>query len=348
MSPSKAKATAKGPATVRRGSGSPVIDFHAHIMVQEVADYVLANRPAESPECKLVHGFTRGMNSYRSRHPRPTTDYVEARIADMDECGIDLQVVSGHIAQYIHWAKADTAVEMHRIGNDRLAEFVQTRPDRFLGMGMVPLQDVPAAVAELERMVTQLGFRAVLACTNVEQTEVGEPSLWPFWERAAELGVAVMLHPAGFQHPRFKKFLMWNGLGQPIEEAIAMSSIIYEGVLDRFPKLKIGVAHGGGFLPYYAGRVDRNFHNRPGETPNIHKTPSEYMRQFFYDTAVYNLDMLEFLVEKVGATQIVLGGDYPVGEDDPVAFIRDSKRISAETKRQILGENAARLLNIAT
>ncbi len=339
-------AQAKAPGVMQRRGDHPVIDFHTHIMVQEVADFVTASRPEDSPECRLVEGFHRGMGAFRKRHPRDTEDFVQARLADLDEAGVDVHVISGHIAQFIHWADVDTAVEMHRLGNDKLAEFVQTNPQRFIGMGMVPMQDVPSAVAELERMVTTLGFRAVLACTNVEGTEIGEQSLWPFWERAEALGVPVMIHPAGFRHPRFRKFLMWNGLGQPIEEAIAMSSLIYEGVLEKYPALKIMVAHGGGFLPYYAGRVDRNFEIRPHETPNITKTPSEYMRQFFYDTAVYNIDMLEFLVEKVGDDQIVLGGDYPVGEDDPVAFIRDSRKLSEETKRKILGENAARLLGI--
>ena len=124
-----------------------------------------------------------------------------------------------------------------------------------------------------------------------------------------------------------------------------MSSLIYEGVLDRFPKLKLVIAHGGGFLPYYAGRIDRNFRNRPHETPNINKEPSEYMRQFFYDTVIYNVDMLEFLAHKVGASQILLGGDYPVGEDNPVAFLNKAN-ISAEAKRMILGENAAKLLGL--
>ena len=338
--------TASGaPAAVNRSSSTPVIDFHAHSMVQEVADFVTENRPADSPECKLVEGFTRGMNNFRKRHPRGTDDVVEARLGDMDECGIDLQVVSGHIAQFIHWADIETGVKMHQLGNNKLAEFVQLKPDRFIGMGMVPLQGTAAAVAELERSVKELGFKAVLVSTNVEGIELGEEVLWPFWEKVEELGVLAMIHPAGFRHPRFKKHLMWNGLGQPIEEAIAMSSLIYEGVMERFPKIKLCIAHGGGFLPYYAGRVDRNFENRPHETPNIHKKPSEYMRQFFYDTALYNVDMLEFLVKKVGASQIVLGADYPVGEDDPVAFVRGAD-ISDRDKQMILGENMVRLLGL--
>lgn len=337
----------RAPAVVRRSGSTPVIDFHTHIMVDEVADFVLRERPAESPECKLVHGFNRGMAAYRKRHPRATDDPVAARLGDLDECGVDVQVISGHVAQYLYWADVETAEAMHRIGNDRLADYVQRAPQRFVGMGMVPMQDVAAAVRELERTVNELGFRAVQVCTAVNDTELGEEALWPFWARAEALGVPVFVHPAGFVHPRFRKHGMWNGLGQPIEEALAMASLIYEGVLERFPALKVCIAHGGGFLPYYAGRVDRNFAIRPGETPHITRAPSEYMRRFFYDTAVYNLDMLEFLAEKVGPEQILLGGDYPVGEDDPVAFVRESRRLSEETKRRMLGENAAALLGLA-
>jgi aminocarboxymuconate-semialdehyde decarboxylase len=124
-----------------------------------------------------------------------------------------------------------------------------------------------------------------------------------------------------------------------------MSSLMYEGVLDRYPRLVPGIAHGGGFLPYYAGRVDRNFRNRPQVTPNMTREPSQYMKRFFYDTCVYNPDMLEFLAHKVGPDRIVIGGDYPVGEDNPVTFVEKTK-LPAQAKRMILGENAARLLGL--
>lgn len=335
----------KAPALLRWRSGPPVIDFHTHIIVPEVCDFVKKNRPPEATEYQLVDNYVRGVAAQRQRHPRPTSDAVEARLMDMDESGIDIQAIFCHVAQYCYWAEPEDGIRMTRIGNDRLAEFVQRRSDRFIGIGMVPLQDPQAAIGELKRMVAELGFRAVAVNTHVEGVELGEERLWPVWSRAEQLEVPVFIHPSGFKHQRFQKHKMWNGVGQPIEEAIAMSSLIYEGVLNRFPKLKLGIAHGGGFLPYYAGRVDRNFTIRPHETPNIDKKPSEYMRRFFYDTVVYNVDMLEFLAHKVGASQIVLGGDYPVGEDDPAAFVKGAK-LSAEAKRMILGENAARLLGI--
>lgn len=336
----------KAPAVLRRRSGPPVIDFHTHILVPEVCDFVKRNRPPQAPEVQLVDNYIKGAAAQRRRHPRATGDEVEARLADMDEVGIDMQAIFCHVAQYCYWADPQDGGRITRIGNDRLADFVHKRPDRFIGIGMVPLQDPQAAIGELERLVTKLDFRAVAVNSHVEGVELGEERLWPFWARAEQLGVPVFIHPSGFKHPRFQKHQMWNGVGQPIEEAIAMSSLIYEGVLDRFPKLKLGIAHGGGFLPYYAGRVDRNFRIRPHETPNINKKPSEYMRRFFYDTVVYNVDMLEFLARKVGPAQIVLGGDYPVGEDNPAAFVKGAK-LSSQAKRMILGENAARLLGIA-
>jgi aminocarboxymuconate-semialdehyde decarboxylase len=346
--PSSARPPArrKAPAVIRRrASSSPVIDFHAHIIDMEVCNFVKQNRPPEATEYQLVDNYIRGAAAQRRRHPRATSDEVEARLLDMDEFGIDQQVIFGHVAQYCYWAKPEDGARLARTGNDHLAEFVGRKPDRFIGMGMVPLQDTPAAVAELERMVKQLGFRAVAVNTHVDGMELGDEKLLPFWARAEQLGIPVFVHPSGFKHPRFTRHLMWNGVGQPIEEAIALSSLMYEGVLDRFPKLKLGIAHGGGFLPYYAGRIDRNFRNRPHETPKINREPSQYMKRLFYDTVVYNVDILEFLAHKVGPDRIVLGADYPVGEDNAVAFVKEA-HLPAAAKRMILGENAAKLLGI--
>lgn len=334
-----------GPAIVRRRGSGPVIDFHTHIFDHEVCDYVKATRPRTTTEPQLVDGYLVNSAAHRRRHPRGTDDEVEARLLDMDECGIDMQVIFNHVAQYCYWADAATGQRLARLQNDRLAEFVAHKPDRFIGMGTVPLQDVPAAVSELRRMVKDLGFKAVAVSSQVEGIELGDERLWPFWSEVQDLGIAAFIHPSGLNHPRFQKHLMWNGVGQPVEEAVAMSSLIYEGTLERFPRMKIGIAHGGGFLPFYAGRVDRNFRARPDATPNLRAAPSAYMPRFFFDTVVYNVDQLEFLVHKVGADRIVMGGDYPVGEDDAVQFVQKAK-IPSGAKRMILGENAARLLSL--
>ena len=342
----KVAVAGKAPARLRRRGSGIVIDFHTHIIVPEVCDMVVRYRREDAPEVLLVEGYLKNSAAQRRRHPRATSDELQARLQDMDELGIDMQLVFCHVAQYCYWADSETGTRLARLQNDQLAEFVQRKPDRLIGMGTVPLQDTQAAVIELRRMAGELGFRAVAVSSHANGVELGSPRLQPFWAEVEKLGIAAFIHPAGMDHPRFKKFLMWNGVGQPVEEGLAMSSLIYEGTLDRFPNLKVGIAHGGGMLPFYAGRVDRNFRARPELTPNNQCCPSDYMQRFFYDTVVYNRDMLEFLVRKVGAERIVLGGDYPVGEDNPVVFVQQAK-ISAAAKRAILGENAARLLGIS-
>ncbi|MDP6175684.1 MAG: amidohydrolase family protein, partial [Rhodospirillales bacterium] len=191
----------------------------------------------------------------------------------------------------------------------------------------------------------KLGLRGVQIGTNIDGVELGDKKLNRFWAKAEALDIPVFVHPAGFVHPRFGKHLLWNSLGQPIEEAVAISSLIYEGIMDRHPKLKVCVAHGGGFLPFYTGRADRNFYDKP-DAYTIKKSPTEYLKGFSYDTAFYNRDMLEFLVQKVGPSNIVMGADYPIGEDKPVAFIKKAKGISKKAQNMILGGNAVKLLNI--
>lgn len=335
----------KAPAKIRRHGGPLVVDFHTHIMVAEIADIVQKKRPEKSPEYQLIEGYRRGAKHHRVKHPRPGADWLQARYADMDSLGMDIHVISGHVAQFCYWADGKLGLEVARLGNDRLAEMVAGDPHRFIGLGMVPLQDVGRAVRELDRMVNKLGLKGVEIGTHIDGIELGDKKLGRFWAKAEALDIPVFVHPAGFVHPRFVKHLLWNSLGQPIEEALAISSLIYEGIMDRYPKLKVCIAHGGGFLPFYTGRADRNFQDKP-YAYTIKRSPSEYLRGFSYDTAFYNRDMLEFLVQKVGPSRILMGADYPIGEDDPVAFVRKAKGLSKRAQNMILGGNAAKLLNI--
>jgi aminocarboxymuconate-semialdehyde decarboxylase len=164
-------------------------------------------------------------------------------------------------------------------------------------------------------------LRGVQISTVVRGNELGDKTFYPFWHKAEQLNVPVFVHPAGNSDPRLKKFGLAFTVGQPYEEALAISSLIYEGIMDKFPKLKLLIAHGGGYLPYYAGRQDNAYHSgRDGGT--LKRSFNSYIRKFYYETVVFNPDMLDFLATKVSAKNIVLGTDYPFGEENPISFIR--------------------------
>lgn len=329
-----------------------VIDFHTHIIVPEIDEWVKANSiPGGVGNRPRASGRSVALQQRQNRLIHPKLTDPKARLRDMDRMGIDLQVLSVNLSHYCYWAKPARAAEIARRCNDRIAEMVAGAPDRFVGIGTVPLPDPRRAEAELERAVTELGLRGAVVSSNTEGAgmELGDKRLDRFWAKAEALNVPIYVHPAGFSHPeRLANYFLWNSIGQPLEEALAMASLIYDGAMDRFPRLKVCIAHGGGFLPYYAGRVDRAFEARPETRTNIGAKPSRYMRRFYYDTTVYNPDMIEFLARKVGTGRIVLGTDYPVwlAEWKPLAFVKRLKGLSAEAKEGILWRNAARMLGL--
>jgi aminocarboxymuconate-semialdehyde decarboxylase len=177
--------------------------------------------------------------------------------------------------------------------------------------------------------------------------EIGDRRLWPFWEKAAAHGAVVYIHPAGNPSPRFQRHFLWNSVGQNFEEAMAIASLMYEGVLDAFPNLRICISHGGGYMPLCMGRITRNYLEKPTTRVNMKKSPDDYLRQLYYDSCVYDHDVLRHLVERVGASQVILGSDYPVGEWKPIEFVRNTSGISDADKDKIIGLNAARMFGVA-
>ncbi len=339
-----------GKKTAVRSRRPFVIDLHAHVIVPEVVAFaqghVVKGAPPNDP--RIPAEAVRAAREWGERTHRKMVDLQE-RLRDMDRTGVDIQVLTPSLVhQNTTWAAPETSLKMERLTNERVAEYVAVAPDRFVGFGGVPLQSPALAVQELERCIKELGLRGVQISSTAGAMELGDPGLRPFWAAAEKIGAVVYIHPAGETSPRYAKFHLWNSVGQPLEEAMAMASLFYEGVLDAFPKLKICIAHGGGYLPFYAGRVDRNYLEKPFTRVNMSKSPSEYMkRHFWYDTCLYNQDMLEYLAGKVGPSRIVMGSDYPVGEADPVGFITTSRKLSAADKVAILGKNAAALLGIS-
>lgn len=348
---SRVKKKRASPRTSKaRRRRSLVIDFHAHVLDPEAVAFSRGHvvNTAAPDFTGVSEQAVAAWKKWRQSVDLKMVD-PKARLPDMDKLGIDVQVLTPSLVhQYTYWADPETSLRMEQHTNNRVAEMVAAAPDRFVGLGGVPLQHPDMAIAEMRRCMGELKLRGIEVSSHAEPMELGDPKLRAFWAEAEKLGAVIYLHPAGIVQPRWGKFQLWNSVGQPLEEALAMCSLFYEGVLDAHPKLKICVAHGGGYLPFYAGRVDRNYFAKGFTRTNMTKSPSEYLRaHFWYDSCVYNVDMLEFLVKKVGASRIVLGSDYPVGEADPIGLVRRARGLSAADKEDILGRTAAKLLGLS-
>jgi aminocarboxymuconate-semialdehyde decarboxylase len=213
-------------------------------------------------------------------------------------------------------------------------------------LGTVPLQDVPAAVAELERCISVLGLAGVEIGTNVNGVYLGDDRFRPFWEAAEVLGAFVEIHPVpGLGGPTNREYYLWNAFANPAETALTAAHIILAGVFEAHPRLEICLFHGGGHLPYQIGRLDRAHEVRPEARQRIGRPPSDYLRMFYFDTVLHSARALAYLIDLVGAERVMLGSDYPfdMGSERPADIVRALKLPAAE-EAAVLGDNAARLL----
>ena len=321
-----------------------MIDFHAHVLEAEVLERTLPNSVfgafGEDP------GAARPEPGSRMALAHERMLDVGLRLADMDERGVDVQVLSSStVMQYTAWAEPQLQLELEARVNDAVAEICRSRPDRFVGSFTLPLRDLRLALDETERAVRELDLRVANLPAAIEGVYLGDAGFRPLWQAFHQLGVVAFIHPDGVRDPWFRRYALWNSLGQSIEESKVIASLILEGVLDDLPELRIVVAHGGGFLPHYFGRLDRNVRNRPATAANISRLPSEYLRAFHLDTCVYDPAVLAVLLERAGADRLVLGTDYPVGDADPLAVLH-AAGITGDDLAAITSRNALRLLEI--
>ena len=325
------------------------IDFHAHVIVPEV--YAVAAEHNIFSELPTDSGVTDEMRSQikgRAGMVLARMSDISDRIAKMDAMGVDVQVLSASLVhQGLDWADAQTSLRLARTTNDWIAKAVAAHPARFVGLGTLPLHMPSLAVTELERCMGDLRLKGVAISTMAGVMELGDPQLRPFWVKAEALGAVVYIHPGGNRDRRFKRFHLWNSVGQAFEEAMAISSLMYDGVLEAFPKLKICISHGGGYMPFYMGRIDRNYLEKANTRVNMSKPPIDYLRMLYFDSCVYETAVLKHLVDKVGADRVLLGSDYPVGETKPIEFVTDTEALSTAQKERILSTNAATLLGLA-
>jgi len=321
------------------------VDVHAHVVLPEV--YAQTSRWsvfAQSTSNPGLSDDARRKARERSNSVISRMADADARIEAMDAMGVDVQVLSASLVhQCTYEAEPQAALALDQASNDRIAAMVGAHPKRLRGLGSVPLQSPDLAVRELTRCMADLGMGGVTISTRVRDLEIGDSSLRPFWAKAEELGAVVFIHPAGNPDARFRKHFLWNSIGQNFEEAMAIASLMYEGILDACPKLKICISHGGGYMPFYMGRITRNYIEKPTTRANMSKAPDEYLRMLYYDTCVYDPVTLQTLVAAVGADHVLMGSDYPVGEMQPVAFIEQTPGLTAKDKEKITGGNAAEL-----
>lgn len=319
------------------------IDVHAHLTIPEVYAITLPHSlvaiplDAAAPQTDAV----RAENAERRRVMDHDMSDVTDRLVRMDQMGVAVQVLTASLVhQATEMLPLEESIRLERIKNDRMSAIVKTVPRRYVGLGGVPLQEPKAAVAELERCVGALGLAGVQIATFHGGRELGHRDNAPFWAKAEETGARIYIHPSGNREPRFRLHAQWNSIGQSFEEAMAISSLMYEGVLDRHPGLKICISHGGGYMPFNFARQTRNWLEKPATRVNMKQPPADFLKMLWFDSCVYDAGLLATLVEVVGEDRVVLGSDYPVGDRNPLAMI-EATAISAEAKDKLLWRNAA-------
>ncbi len=316
----------------------PVIDFHAHYMVGDVLE-----------QC-AIHTHRRPASVFGPASPAIVAAFEKMKdpvriIDDMDRMGITKMVLSSStVLSPTSWAEPAAENAFVRRLNDVIADWQTRFPERIIGSFVLPLQDMELALKELTRAVDDLGLGVVNLSSHVRGAYMGDEAFAPFWEAVQDRNLVTFMHPEGGTCEWFQRYGFWNSIGVSFEEAKFMGSMIFEGTLDRFPRLKIVVTHGGGYFPHNMGRLDRNAKNMPGNMKNISRLPSEYLRSMHYDTCLYDPTVLTSLIGIVGHDRLTLGSDYAVGDTDPVGFIHRCGDLSDAQKHLVLGGTAEALL----
>lgn len=324
-----------GPVVID-GARVKTIDVHAHCYVAEALAMLGAERDSVLPQTKGVpeHFIV-----------------VEERLRTMDLMRVDMEILS--INPFWYRRDRDITERIVRMQNEKLAELCAKAPQRLGAFASLPLQFPDLAVQVLTEAMNRQGLRGAAIGSNVNGTDFSDPKFFPVWEAAEAMGATIFIHP--ISSPALASRYKGNGwlsntIGNPLDTTIALQKLIFEGTLDRFPKLKIVAAHGGGYLPSYAARDDHACFVSPQNcNPEIKlkKEPSEYLNQIYFDSLVFTPEALRHLVAQVGASQVVIGTDHPIPwELHPIDHVLNTPSLTHADRVAILGGNATRLLGL--
>ncbi len=329
-------------------------DIHCHFFPQAFLD--IARQPGNSFQASIqrrADGQEHLVCAGNFDHPLTPDFYTaEQMLKDMDAVGMKMAAISAAPPTLSYWAEPAAAVELAASMNESIAQRVRTHPDRFVGLATLPLQDVEASVGEARRAICQLGLAGFQIGSHVNGKHLDHPDFAPLFATLAELDVPIFVHPyipAGQE--RMQDYYLHNLLGMVSETGLAIATLIYGGILERWPNLKLIFAHAGGVFPYIHGRMDHGYRVRTREcTAAIPRPPGTYMRQLYFDCITFQPRTLRFLVDLVGADHVLIGSDYPfdMGPADPVAEVIDNPYLSDEEKAQICGGTAAALFRLGS
>jgi len=329
-------------------ASKPIIDIHAHFYPQRYLKILAEEGESFGIRLDQTHPKETVIDIKGSRLSLgPAFTDLDLRLKEMKRQRVDIHALS-LTRPMVYWASPELGLKLSQAMNDAMAEAHTAFPDRFVGLAVLPMQDIPSALEELERASRLPGIRGVYMGTNINGKDLSDPQYLPLFQRIEKLRLPVFLHPTQVIGPeRLKPYFSYNLLGFPFDTAIAAAHLIFSGILDRFPRLSFCLPHAGGALPWLIGRMNRG-HKITEECRQMKHKPSTYLRRFTYDTISHDPGALLYLIRLVGADRVMIGSDYcfAIGYDRPVEVVTRLAALSRADQARILGSNAARLLKL--